>query len=369
MGEDDEAEALAAEEQAVAVRAGRRRRLVVAVVVAAVLAAGGGTYLAVSAPYKGDSGVAGQYPECPSAGAKCALLATLPARPGAPAPPGTGYGTATAAPADPAPAPPGTYRLTGPLPVNGPGSAASYRPAGAVDGAAVVRLARTLGLKGPVQRDADGWRVGARDGSAPGLLVSTDASATWSYASNEGALPDARDTPVSEPRALAVAAPVLDTLGLTGTARVDASALAGTARTVRADPLVGGLPTHGWDTGVSVAADGRITSAHGRLASLVKGEAGAVVSATRAFAELPGPHLMHPGALACASGDAAVDTAEPRAVPCAAPHSVSVDITSAEFGLTLTLKSASAALTPAWLFTARPHGGGSPYVIPQPALS
>jgi hypothetical protein len=337
------------------VRGARRRRLTVAAVAAAVLVAGGGTYLAVSG---------GDRPD----GARARV--TLPAtdRSTFPSEPRTGAPRATALPADPAPAPPGTYRLAGLLPQHGPASAASYHPAGKPTVGAVQELATALGLKGPVRQDAGAWRVGPGDGTGPALIVSTDPQGTWSYASNDGTYSDTAGAPVTEQRAREAAAPLLTALGLTS-ARVDASQTAGMSRTVTADPLVGGLPTHGWDTGVSIGPDARVSSAHGHLAAPAKGEAVRVVSAAQAFKELPGPQLMHPGALACAAGDAA-DTAPPRTLPCApASRRVTVDITGAEFGLTLSYASGGAHLVPAWLFTAEPHGGGAPYVVPQPATA
>lgn len=337
------------------VRGARGRRLVVVAVAVAVLAVGGGTYLAV-APGSDRGGPAAEV--------------TLPAAaPSAfrPSGPWTGAPRATAFPAEPAPAPPGTYRLAGPLPRHGPATAASYRPAGTADLHGVQRLAAALGLKGPVRQDPGAWRVGSASGTGPALIVSTDPQATWSYASNGGAPSDPAGAPVSEQRARDAAAPLLAVLGLTS-ARIDASHTGGASRTVTADPVVGGLPTYGWDTGVSVGPDGRVSTAHGHLATLAKSGTEHVVSAAQAFKELPGPRLMHPGARACAAGDGA-DTAPPRTLPCAAPRPVGVDITGAEFGLTLTYASGGPRLAPAWLFTAAPRTGGPPYVLPQPAAA
>ena len=78
---------------------------------------------------------------------------------------------------------------------------------------------------------------------------------------------------------------------------------------------------------------------------------------------------MHPGAQACAAGDAA-DTAPPRTLPCApASPRAAIDITGAEFGLTVSYASGGPHLAPAWLFTAEPRDGGTPYVVPQPAAA
>lgn len=362
--EDLDLTAATPDERDAPVRRVRRRWLAVGVAAIAVLAAGGGTYLAVAGPDRGDGEVAAS-PKClpdgsPASG-KCLLVGTA-----APGPRWTGRATGVPKPAGPASPAPGTYRLTGPLPAHGPTTAASYRPTGAPDEAAVGRLAHALGLTGPVEKGEYGWRVGAQDGSGPGLTVGLDAAATWTYTLASST--SAEGTAPSPDQARTAAAPLLGTLGLAD-ARVDVTRTAGPTRTVTADPVVDGLPTHGWDTGLSVGPDGTVTSAHGRLVALAKGEVHHVMSATRAFGQLSAPQLMHPGALACAAGGDAADSGTPRTLPCVTPNPLRVDITGAEFGLTLATGSPTPSLTPAWLFTAHPHTGGTPYVIPQPATT
>lgn len=368
------------------------RRLVVGVVVAAVLAAGTGTaLLAVTAQDGGDS----VHPIAPVMRA-----------------PHTGPNSAVTLPA-PAPAPAlpagsGGYRLTGALPADVPGPTAVYRPDAGPDREDVARLASALGLTGPVVDDGGSWRVGTLDGTGPALLVSADGPGTWSYARNGQAAPGQRTVvppakpkvpppakdggattyratpvapgtvvlpsgdrdPVSEQRARAVAAPVLDALGLRG-AEIDASRTAGASRTVTANPVVGGLPTSGWETAFSVAQDARLVSAHGHLARFTAGERKAVVSARRAFEELPARRMMHPGGSGCRSG-AMTDAGAASSVCTAAPGvgGVTVDVSGARFGLSPDFAAGGGpALVPSWLFTAAPEGSSTSYVLAQPAVA
>ncbi|WP_333769678.1 hypothetical protein [Streptomyces sp. IBSBF 2435] len=378
----------------------RGRRLTVALVAAAVLAAaGGGAYWAVSADGGGK---------------------TVSSRPGpsssgpAAAPPGQ----VAAGPAD------GDYRLTGTLPKNGPKSAPLYRPDSGADRAAVGRLAALLGLPGPVVDDHGSWRVGAADGTGPALLASQAAPGTWSYARNgqgvpgaatmvppalpkvpppsaggaadggpasqkaTGSAPGTGTPPVPEQQAETAAAPVLAELGLSD-ARIDATRTAASIRTVTADPVVGGLPTHGWDTGLDVDPNGRLVGGHGRLSALAKGESYSVISADQAFKELSSARVMRPdsckvpmpgsGAARQPGGNAASSAAPPtvpgqdktlpHSLPCVAPQAPPTDITGAEFGLATQFAPGGDALTPAWLFTAVPQGAAQGSVIAQQAVN
>jgi hypothetical protein len=318
----------------------------------------------------------------------------------------------------------GNYRLTGTLPEDGPSSAALYRPDGGADRAAVARLAALLGLKGPVVADHGSWRVGSGDGTGPALLVSQDAPGTWSYSANGQVAPGVRQVvppalpqvpppaagapadsgastshkaestpPVPEQQARAAAAPVLDGLGLSG-ARVDASRTAASTRTVAADPVVGGLPTHGWETTLDVDGNGRITGGHGRLSALAKGDSYPVISAQQAYRNLSSQRIMQPDhRMSCqvpmpdkgqaqpadpggnAAGPAVSPTVPgqdktlPTSLPCVAPRVARVDITGAEFGLaTQFVPGGGQALVPAWLFDAKPEGAVAGSVIAQSAV-
>ncbi|WUH93928.1 hypothetical protein OG900_29955 [Streptomyces sp. NBC_00433] len=389
----------------------RRRRTTVALVAAAVLAAaGGGAYWAVAAGGGGKSTTAHAGP-----------VTTLPGK--ADGGPGRVAGTGTG----------GGYRLAGTLPSDTPGPSPLYRPEGGADRAAVERLAALLGLTGPVVADHGSWRVGAADGTGPALLAGQDAPGSWSYARNGQAAPgartvvppalpqvpppaaaspaapdaagsataappaasapasgtDAASPPVSEQRARASVAPVLDGLGLSG-ARVDVSRTAGSIRTVAADPVVGGLPTHGWDTTLDVDPNGRIVSGQGRLSALAKGDSFPVISADQAFRSLSSRVMQPQGRMSCQvpmpdgkgqaqparpGGNAASPTLPgqdktlPRSLPCVAPRVSPTDIIGAEFGLAPQFVPGGQALVPAWLFTARPEGSEATSVIAQQAVT
>jgi hypothetical protein len=173
---------------------------------------------------------------------------------------------------------------------SGPRSARlrTARPAGE---AAVRRLAAAFGLTGPVRTEPGSWQVGGTPGGAgPVLQVARDAPGAWTYSRYGTSMhPDhlAAGGPAAPEDARRAAAPVLTALGLTGDrARVDATGTAGVLRTVTADPVVGGLPTHGWATVLRIAQDGRAESAQGTLGATGRGAAYPVVSARRALAEL-----------------------------------------------------------------------------------
>ncbi|WP_327291512.1 hypothetical protein [Streptomyces sp. NBC_01198] len=380
-----------------------RRRLTVALVAAAVLAAaGGGAHWAVSS--QGDGRTTGPKRDVASAG------------PGVTAPgtalPGSGPATALG----------GDFRLTGTLPQDGPASAPLYRPDGGADRAAVARLAALLGLTGPVVADHGSWRVGSAEGTGPALLASQDAPGSWSYARNGQAAPGggavvppalpqvpppAADgsansgstshkaagsgaatpagAPVSEQQAEAAAAPVLDALGLSG-AQVGAATTVGATRTVTAGPVVGGLPTHGWDTTLDVGPDGHVTGGHGRLSALAKGESSPVISADQAFKNLSSTRVMHPdlrkscqvpepaqpdgkaGGTAPSPTLPGQDKTLPHSLPCVAPHVPPTDITGARFGLAPQFVPGGEALAPAWLFDAKPEGATAGSVIAEQAV-
>lgn len=76
-----------------------------------------------------------------------------------------------------------TYVPGDDLPALG-GTAAAYRLSGAVDEAAVVRLARALGLDGAPSRDGSTWRVATQDGGH--LEVTEGYGAMWWYSATGG---------------------------------------------------------------------------------------------------------------------------------------------------------------------------------------
>jgi hypothetical protein len=377
-------------------RPARRSRLTVAAVATAVLlAGGGGAYWATSSGGTGGDSKASQ-----------------PLR-------FDGPDAAAAAPgsSDPS-AGGGTYQLTGTLP-QGPKTAAVYRTAGGPDQAAVTRLARLLGLTAPVESVQGSWQVGgSADGGGPTLLVGKDAPGTWSYtrygaptassgAASSGSsststsnVPSSGTTitdapgPVSVQKAQAVAAPVLAGLGLSG-ARTDAAQTVGALRTVTADPVLGGLPTHGWTTSLQIGADGALTMGYGRLSALTAGDSYPVVDAAAALKELNAQPVMHPDlcvaplpqpqvqknqGAASGTGDdkggkpgtGTVTTAAPPNLrdtrPCApiTPHKVQVR--GATFGLSMQFVSGTQTLVPAWLFDTAQAGVARTAVVAQTAV-
>lgn len=415
------------------------RLAVVAVAAAVLLAGGGGAWWAAASAGGSDGARSDDKPQ--------ALPAPLRID-------GSGVpGTVTGGPAVVGGS---TYELTGTLP-KGPASASVHRARGEVGETAVRKLAALLGVDGPVTSDGGTWRVrggtadgnGTADGAGPALLVGKDAPGTWSYSragaqSVQGAGPGATrqdqtaptgstgwaggSPPVSEARAKAVAGPLLHGLGLTG-ARTDASRVVdagqtvGAVRTVTADPLVGGLPTHGWTTSVQVGPDGVITAGYGRLAALTKGDSYPVVGAAEALKELNGTSVEHPdhGIVSCRvptagpvkpmkprtppqpgdsdgsstaapaapaptrSGpalppghaapapttpgqDKTLPRTLPRVVTCAPGNGHPVQVRGARFGLALEYLDGTQALVPAWLFDTAPAGVGRTAVVAQPAV-
>lgn len=210
-------------------------------------------------------------------------------------------------------------------------------------------------------------------------------------------------SPPSELQAKGAASPVLGALGLSA-ARVGATKAVGPSRTVTADPVVGGLPTHGWETSLDIDPNGRIISGHGRLSTLAKGRSYPVVSADQAFRNLAPVQGMQPdhrpscqvpmpdgkdgaqaGEPARPGGNAAgfaatsppavtsptvpgQDKALPQSLPCVRPPARPIDITGAEFGLATQFVPGGQALVPAWLFEAKPEGTTTTSVVAEQAV-
>jgi hypothetical protein len=357
------------------VRTGRRRTpLVVASVAAAVLlVGGGGAYLAATA--SGD--------DRPGPGAASGDTTPPPlaldgwSAPSASAPDGTSHGTANGiAPGEPDPYG-RTSRAAGPLP-EGPGRAPVYLARGEVTRAQVTRLAEALGVEGTPVAQGAVWRVGVKDGSGPTLRVERQAPGTWTFSRYAPGTDDCKKTApacthdpaaptvraVGEAAARKAAAPVLEALGQDG-ARVDASRVMGAQRVVDADPVVGGLPTHGWTTGLTVDARGEVVGGSGRLVAPVKGDTYPVLDARRTLDEMNraprGDHRMGVGG--CASPVPLKDRFE---TPCGSggapdgaggtPARQEATVEHAVFGLAARSVRGRPALVPSWLFTVRtPH--------------
>ncbi|MFJ8662855.1 hypothetical protein [Streptomyces sp. NPDC093795] len=381
----------------------RRRRNVLAASVAAgvLLAGGGGVYLATTASGDGGDGPA----------TRAAADAS------GPPPPlrldGDGGGSTRGGPGiapgepDPGGGPDGTvYTAKGPLP-QGPSSAAVHRPEGLVTSAEVTRLAQALGISGSPALVGEVWTIRPeKDGSGPRLDVSHKAPGNWTYSWYDGGpagdtclkgkacpppgetKPAPGGTPLSEAAAKAAAAPVLKALGQDDAKVTATQVMNGSVRVVNADPVVGGLPTYGWSTGLHIARDGRTVAGSGMLKEPVEGATYPVIGAAKALAALnedskgTGPigigHCDTAPPAADVPGIGKEDTrtpvpgkAEPTA-PCqtivdrAAPDQVPV--TGAVLGLAARDVAGGRLLVPSWLFTADP-ADAAPYTVVRTAVA
>jgi hypothetical protein len=186
-----------------------------------------------------------------------------------------------------------TYRAAGTLP-GGPKSAAVYSAEGSVTKDDVARLARALGVVGTPVAEGLYWKVGGQDASGPSLQVNKAAPGMWTFSRyapgtdncTGGTAKCTHDPgtsttdPVSAAVAKKAAAPVLKAVGQDD-AKVDASQLMGAQRVVNAEPVIDGLPTQGWTTGLTFSAQGEVVGGSGQLAEPVKGDVYPVLSADK----------------------------------------------------------------------------------------
>ncbi|MFF0203074.1 hypothetical protein [Streptomyces sp. NPDC005017] len=350
---------------------GRRRSPLVAASVAAavLLVAGGGAYLAASAADRsggetasGAAGGDGTPPPLPIDGYS----------------EGGGEGIA---PGEPNPYG-AVYRASGELP-DGPGSAAVFRARGQVDKAEVARLAAALGVEGTPVLQGRSWRIGAKDGFGPTLQVNLDAPGTWTFhryapgtdnckstteCPQRGPMAPA-DDPVSEEAAKKAAAPVLKAVGQDD-AKVDASQVMGAQRVVNADPVIGGLPTYGWMTGLTIGVDGEVVGGSGQLEAPVKGDTYPVLGAGETLEQMnAGQTGQGSGVGGCASPVPLEDGTEPVA-PCepepARPQEI--EVRDAVFGLASHYVGARQTLVPSWLFEVRAPGAQDSFTVTHPAV-
>lgn len=285
-----------------------------------------------------------------------------------------------------------TYRADGALPA-GPASAPVYTTAKSseetITAADVTRLAKALGVEGKPVTEADGWLVGtAKDGTGPILRVSKLAPGTWSFSrylaggsdnckgttvcvQGSGAAAGKTVDPVSEAAAKKAAAPILKAVGQDD-AKLDASQLMGTQRVVNADPVVGGLPTYGWTTGIQVSAQGEVVGGSGQLATPVKSDTYPVLGAKATLALLNEPgagatpeHRMGIGG--CASPVPLKDRLE---APCGTTtrQKESLTVDKAVFGLASHSVAGQPALVPSWLFEVRAQGAAEGFTVTYPAI-
>ncbi|MFJ6795688.1 hypothetical protein [Streptomyces sp. NPDC091268] len=378
-------------------RAGRRRPAwAVGSIAAAVLLAGGGTaYWASTA--QGDSSP----PQDTAASAPRA----------AGSPPGPGI-----APGEPDPSGGGvTYKADVALPGAPAGGAPAFAASGEVTADEVARLAKALGIEGTPRLSGDVWLAGeAADGSGPRLTVARTAPGTWNFSrfqggagtgngagddcvrgkdtcgpatlprsgqgGRDGAASGSSDSgkPVSEEAARKAAEPVLEAVGQ-GKATLDARVTQGSVRVVGADPVIGGLPTQGWTTHVSVGADARVVGGSGELKAPVRAAERPVVGAAEALARLnaasSAPGGTDPGPSGCATtvpldpdtpvGPTDTPPCNPEPRPMKPPRTESVR--GAVLGLVPGTVDGARGLVPAWLFEVAGKDGGPGHTVAQPA--
>ncbi|MGQ4437308.1 MULTISPECIES: hypothetical protein [unclassified Streptomyces] len=356
-----------------------RSPLVVASVAAAVLlVGGGGAYLASSSSSSGAGDGTGA-----GAGAAGADGTPPPLALDGYSSGGTG-GTSGIAPGEPNPYGQ-TYQATGSLP-GGPESAAVYTPQGDVGKDAVARLAKALGVAGTPVAEGQVWKVGGQDGTGPSLQVNKAAPGMWTFTRYAPGTDDCTGTitcrkdpaapavdPVSVAAAKQAAAPVLKAVGQDD-AKVDASQLMGAQRVVNAEPVIGGLPTHGWTTGLTVGAQGEVVGGSGQLAAPVKGDVYPVLSARKTLDLMnAAPRTDHRmGIGGCASPVPLKDRLE---APCGSSTASSITPTQAptavehaEFGLAVHSVDGKQTLVPSWLFEVRQPGGQDTFTVTYPAI-
>ncbi|MEU5309665.1 hypothetical protein [Streptomyces sp. NPDC021562] len=277
-----------------------------------------------------------------------------------------------------------TYRAGGTLP-DGPASAAVYQPSGEVSKDRVAALAKALGITGAPVAEGQVWKVGTdNDGSGGSLQVNRAAPGLWTYSHYAPGTDACTSTvtcvkdpaspagaPVGPAAAEKAAAPVLKALG-EDAAKLDASQVMGAQRVVRADPVVGGLPTYGWTTGLTVGSQGELVGGNGMLAAPVKGDTYPVLGAARTLALLnaaPGTgHRMGIGG--CTRSVPLKDRLEQ---PCDASKpsvspAVKAVVEKAVFGLAAQSVAGRQALVPSWLFQVRGAGSADPYTVTYPAV-
>ncbi|HLL35009.1 MAG TPA: hypothetical protein VK545_14195 [Streptomyces sp.] len=290
-----------------------------------------------------------------------------------------------------------TYRASGDLP-KGPGSAPVYWAKGEVGREEVARLAAALGVDGTPVAEGQAWRVGSgKDGQGPSLQVNRQAPGTWTFHRYAPGTDDCQSVtvcskpptsaagdPVSEAAARKAAAPVLRVLGQDA-ARADASQVMGAQRVVNADPVVGGLPTYGWPTGLTVSAQGEVVAGSGQLKAPVKGHTYPVLDARATLdrlnaAQEPGHRV---GIGGCATPvpleeDRAQAPCEPSG-PTAAPSESAVPadptlsreaivVEDAVFGLASHFVDARPTLVPSWLFEVRAPDAKEGFTVTYPAV-
>lgn len=368
----------------------RRRRtpMVVASMAAAVLLAGGGAaYWVSSASSNEDAGAAAKGDPPPLA---------LDGY--------TGGGSIAAGEPNPQGA---KYRAVAKLP-GGPASAPVYRPKGEISRESVERLAKALDVSGKVRSEGTSWKVGGltRDARSPVLEVKKSGSGAWTYSQYgtpggtncalpsspkdgkgqdqaDGAAPSGRPGcpsyrggsdvtteddskgAVSPEKAKQAVRPALKALGQEN-ARLDAGGLSGAVRIVSANPVLGGLPTYGWQSDLQVGSDGQVVGGSGQLANPAKGADYPVLDAAKTLDRLNTGEGRTPAGCPSTPGDkggkdakggkgGGIAPCEPAPTKAQQPS----EVTGAVFGLSVQYVDGGQALVPSWLYKVRQPGAGS----------
>ncbi|WP_407564420.1 hypothetical protein [Streptomyces sp. 184] len=304
-------------------------------------------------------------------------------------------------------------RVVGDLP-EGPDEAPVFKPEGRVRAADVARLAKALGVDGEPRQEGGGWRVGiSRDGQGPLLQVQPEAPGAWSFQQYAGGdcgtplpvEPDGGDPDAAVASSDCAAAPATPPDGPDGEALPEAAAKKaaepvlealdqrdaevavaepfGAVRTVTAEPVVGGLPTAGWQTSVQIAGDGQVTGGNGYLVEPAEEHTYPVITADAALKELnkprPGTGEEPAVAPACASavpyekGTGPHKPVAGKVDPCMGKLTPT-KVRGAEFGLSAQSVEGRTALVPSWLFevtgdSPTPFHGGRPGATVWPRLA
>ncbi|MGW9080516.1 hypothetical protein [Streptomyces kronopolitis] len=380
---------------------GRRTPAVVASVAAAVLLAGGGAaYWASSASDDGGGSAKGDPPPLALDGYSGGSIAA-----GEPNPQGA------------------KYRAVKELP-GGPDAAPVYRPKGEISRESVERLAKALDVDGKVRSEGTAWKVGGptRDGRGPVLQVNKTGSGSWTFSqygtpggtncalpaspkggkgddgggkAGDGAASSRPGCPsyrgggdiateddssgkgaVSPEKAKQAVRPVLKALGQED-AKLDTGGLSGAVRVVTTNPVLGGLPTYGWQSDLQVGSDGQVVGGSGQFASPVKGAEYPVLNAGKTLDRLNSGEGRKPAG--CPSPPGKKDGKEGKAggiAPCEpAPTKAQQpsEVTGAVFGLSVQYVDGGQALVPSWLYAVRQPGADSgpdaTSTVAQPAVN
>ncbi|MEU9119206.1 hypothetical protein AB0C96_04990 [Streptomyces sp. NPDC048506] len=297
------------------------------------------------------------------------------------------------------------YKAVVKLP-DGPDSAPVYRPKGEISREAVERLAKALDVAGKVHSEGTTWKVGevTPDSRGPILQVNKTGSGSWTFSqygtpggincalpaspkggtgqerAGDGSAASRPGCPsyrgggdiatqddgsgkgaVSPAKAKQAVQPVLKALGQQN-ARLDASGLSGAVRIVTANPVLGGLPTYGWQSDLQVGSDGQVVGGSGQLAQPVKGAVYPVLSADQTLDRLNSGGGRTPAGCPSTpgqdgkkdSGKGGIARCEPDPTRAQKP----AEVTGAVFGLAVQYVDGGQALVPSWLYQVRQPGTG-----------